>query len=118
VTVIATATKPIRTGEFNSKSVLNSDEYLTANGVLIYMYLRSHNRIGKVCAIVAAALVLPVLAYAGRDNGKGNGGENPGKQNGDPPVSWTPEANAAWVLVPFFGAVLLFSWRQFSRSKA
>ena len=87
------------------------------------MYLRFHNRIGKVCALVAATLVLPVLAYAaGTDNGNGNGGQNNGNQNGhnkgDPPVVSTPEANAGWVLVPFFGAVLLFSWRQFSRSKA
>jgi hypothetical protein len=29
----------------------------------------------------------------------------------------TLQANAAWVLAPFFGAVLLFSWRQLSRTK-
>jgi len=66
-------------------------------------------------------LILPALAYAGTDNGKGNDGKNNGNQNGhdkgNPPVPVVPEANAAWVLIPFFGAVLLYSWRQL-RAKA
>ena len=77
----------------------------------------------KVCALSAAALILPVLAFAGTDNGQGNNGQNNGKQNGkvkndDPPVSAVPEANAGWVLIPFFGIVLLFSARQLLRGKA
>ena len=85
------------------------------------MYPHFYKRVGKVCALVAATLVLPVLALAGTDNGKGNGGQNNGNQNGhnkgDSPVPVVPEANAGWVFVPFFGAVLLYSWRQFSRAK-
>jgi hypothetical protein len=86
----------------------------------------------KTCALVAVSLMLPALAYAskgGNEDTKGKGdshgqGDNKGKGNGDdkshghkpPPV--VPEANAGWVLLPFFGAVLLFSWRQLSRAKA
>lgn len=83
--------------------------------------LYSRFPISRVCALVAAMLILPVLSYAGTDNGNGNGGQNHGKQNGkdkDPPVSVVPEANAVWVLVPFLGAVLLFSARQIFRPKA
>ena len=79
------------------------------------MYPKS---IRKVCALVAATLIVASLAFAATDNGKGNDGQNNGKQNGHDHVPVVPEANTAWVLIPFFGAVLLFSWRQFSRSKA
>jgi hypothetical protein len=108
-------------------------------------------RICKVFALSAATLILPVLTYAGMDNGKGNDGHNNGNQfghhdnndrdsgrnndrgnphddndrdsgrdndRGNPPVSAVPEANAGWVLVPFVGAVLFFSWRRFSPAKA
>lgn len=80
--------------------------------------LQNHNGIRKVCALVAASMILPVLAYASTDNGKGNGGTNNGNQNGHDKMPVVPETNAAWVLVPFFGAVLLFSARQFFRAKA
>jgi hypothetical protein len=67
-------------------------------------------------------LILPALAYAdkgnGTDNGKGNDGQNNGNQKGRDKVPVVPEANAGWVLVPFFGAVLLFSARQLFRAKA
>jgi hypothetical protein len=76
------------------------------------------DRVGKVCALLTATLILPVLAYAGTDNGKGNNGQNNGKQNGHDNIPVVPEANAVWVLVPFFGAVLLYSWRRLSRAKA
>jgi hypothetical protein len=83
----------------------------------------SHDHLRKVCALSAAALILPVLAFAGTDNGQGNNGQNNGNQygkgkNDDPPVSAVPEANAGWVLIPFFGIVLLFSARQLFRGKA
>jgi hypothetical protein len=83
----------------------------------------SHDHLRKVCALSAAALILPVLAFAGTDNGQGNNGQNNGNQygkgkNADPPVSAVPEANAGWVLIPFFGIVLLFSARQLFRGKA
>jgi hypothetical protein len=103
------------------------------------MYLKFRNRISKACILVATTLVLPVLAYADHDDGKRSKGDNDDRR-GDKPYaydkdehSWgekdttrdrakdvpvVPEANAGWVLIPFFGAVLLFSWRQFSRSKA
>jgi hypothetical protein len=85
------------------------------------MYCKIHNRFNKICALAAATLILPALAYAGMDNGNGNYGQNNGNQygrdNGSPPVPVVPEANSAWVLIPFFGAVLLYSWRQF-RAKA
>jgi hypothetical protein len=47
---------------------------------------------------------------AGTDNGKGNDSQNNGNQNGrdQATVRVVPEANAGWVLVPFFGAVLFF----------
>ena len=73
--------------------------------------------------MVAASLILPALAYAGTDNGKGNDGQNNGNQygktkNGDPGVSSVPEANPAIVLIPFVGAVLLFSSLQLLRLRA
>jgi hypothetical protein len=68
----------------------------------------------KVCALVTAALVLPALAYA--DKGKVDKSEYKGK--GDPKVSSVPEANAGWVLLPFVGAVLLFSARHLIPRKA
>jgi hypothetical protein len=75
---------------------------------------RPQNRIGKVCALVAATLILPVLAYASQ-----NGTNNPPNQNGNPQnVPVVPEANSVWVLIPFIGAVLLFSTRQIFRPKA
>ena len=79
---------------------------------------QSKNKIARACALIAAVLTLPVLSYAGTDNGKGNDGVNPGRQNGndnDPRVSSVPEANTALVLIPFFGAVLLFGAYRFHR---
>jgi hypothetical protein len=74
---------------------------------------------GKIFALIAATLTLPLLAYigkAGTDNGGGNDGSNNGKQNGHH-VPVVPEANTVWVLVPVAGAVLLLSWRRLSRAK-
>jgi hypothetical protein len=81
---------------------------------------RLYNRICKVGALIAVTLILPTLAYAGYDSGNGNDHKNNGKQNGrgDTSIVPAPEANAGWVLVPFFGAVLLFSSRLFFRVKA
>jgi hypothetical protein len=81
----------------------------------------SRDHLSRACALVAATLILPVLAFAGTDKGNGNNGQNNGNQYGkvkDPPVSPVPEANAGWVLIPFFGIVLLFSARQLLRGKA
>jgi hypothetical protein len=73
---------------------------------------------------MAAVLILPALAFAGHDNGKGNDRENNGGENNrrdkdrDRDIPVVPEASAGWVLIPFVGAVLLFSWRRFSHAKA
>ena len=72
--------------------------------------LRSH----KVCALLAATLILPALAYAGQQD---QGGNNQGGDNIQGGIRPIPEANAAWVLVPFLGAVLLFSSRRLFRGK-
>ena len=70
------------------------------------------NRIGKTCALVAATLILPVLAYAGNNQGGNNqGGNNQGNS--------VPEGGPGIVLLTTaIGAILLFSLRQSSRAKA
>jgi hypothetical protein len=86
------------------------------------MYLKIHHHISKACAMAALTLILPVLAYAGHtDNAKGGDHDGPrdhdtGKDRLDRHIPVVPEANAGWVLIPFFGAVLLYSWR--ARTKA
>jgi hypothetical protein len=77
-----------------------------------------YKRIGKICALLAATLILSTAAYAGTDNGTGNNGKNNGIQSGHNNVPVVPEVNPVWVLLPFTGAVLLLSWRRFSRAKA
>ena len=83
-------------------------------------------KISKVCALVTASMILPALAYADHDNGKWNKGDkdehrwndhdtDKGRDKEAPAV---PETNAGWVLVPFLGAVLLFSARELFRPRA
>ncbi len=86
---------------------------------------RLQNHILKIFAVVAASLMLPGLALAGTDKGKGKGndGQNNGNQNGktkngDPSVSSVPEANPVIVLIPFVGAVLLVSSLQLLRRRS
>ena len=91
---------------------------------------RLHNRIPKVCALLAATLILPALAYADRDEDRGNNRDKDehrgdrdrddrrGDRDRDDHIPVVPEANVGWVLIPFVGAVLLFSWCKFSRAKA
>jgi hypothetical protein len=74
--------------------------------------------------LLATTLLLPTLAFADHDKGKGNkdekddkGDNGKGNDRGDKHIPVVPEANAGWVLVPFFGAVLLFSARQLFRAK-
>jgi hypothetical protein len=88
---------------------------------------RPHNHLRKVCALVAVSSILPALAYADHDNDRsihwrGDNDEHHGRvdnddRHGDPHISAVPEANAGWVLVPFLGAVLLFSARHLFRGK-
>ena len=80
----------------------------------------------NLCAVVAISIALPALTHAKDiDWGKGDKGEKGDKwdkddkggeghkgDKGDPRVSSVPEANTAWVLLPFVGAVLLFSARH------
>jgi hypothetical protein len=68
-------------------------------------------RVCRICALVAAALVLPVLAYAGTDNGKGNNGQNKGHHK------VPEEVSPVWMLLPISGVVMLLSWRRISRAK-
>jgi hypothetical protein len=84
-----------------------------------------HNHLRKVCALIAATLILPALAYAdqnnqgGNNNNQGGNNNNQGGNNNDRGgIPVVPEANAGWVLIPFFGAVLLFSSRHLFRGKA
>ena len=60
-------------------------------------------------------LELP-LEHGRSDEHQGNGDNN--ERHGNPRISPVPEANAGWVLVPFFGSVLLFSARNLFRGKA
>jgi hypothetical protein len=76
-----------------------------------------NDRVRKISALVGAALLLPALAFAGTDNGKGNDGQNNGKQNGRDKIAVTPEANTGWAILPIAGVVLLLSWRHLTRTK-
>jgi len=84
------------------------------------------------CAVVAISIALPALAHAkgiqwdkwDKDE-KADKGEKSDKddkcgrgEKGDPRVSSVPEENTAWVLLPFVGAVLLFSARNLFPKKA
>jgi hypothetical protein len=70
-----------------------------------------HNRIGKVCALAAATLILPVLANAG-------GGNDQGQNNNDQGTHSVPDGGSAIVLLTTaIGAVLLFGAAQRSRVK-
>jgi hypothetical protein len=53
---------------------------------------------------------------AGHDHGKGDNDDNKdkGSDRGDRHIPVVPEANAAWLLVPFLGAVLLLFCDVFS----
>jgi hypothetical protein len=65
----------------------------------------------KVCALVAASLILPALAHAGTDNG--NGGQNNGNQNGKNKIATVPDGGPGIVfLTATIGAILLFSARR------
>jgi hypothetical protein len=93
------------------------------------MIKTSSFQIRKIFIIAAASLILPALAPAKDiqwDKGeKGEkwdkddkGGEGHKGDKGDPRISTVPEANTAWVLLPFVGAVLLFSTRKLFLKKA
>jgi hypothetical protein len=79
----------------------------------------SRNYVRKLCALAAATLILPAMAYAGTDNGKGNDGQNNGKQNGRGDVQSVPEGGpGVMLLIATIGAILLFTARRPSSVKA
>ena len=89
--------------------------------------LQLKSRVRTLSAVVVASIALPALAYADHDNDKGNHwradndehharGDN-NKHHGNQQIPVVPEANAEWVLIPFLGAVLLFSARHLFRGK-
>jgi hypothetical protein len=87
-------------------------------------FSRLQNHLLKLFAVVAASLILPGLALADNDHGKGKHDRDSGKpehgnnKDRDPAVSSVPEANPAIVLVPFVGAVLLVSSLQLLRRRS
>jgi hypothetical protein len=115
-----------KTQTTNSISGLNITEGYAVISLCMSSF-RLHNRILKCCALVAATLVLPALAYADRDHDKDRDQDKGSSRDSDEHrgddrdrdchIPIVPEANAGWVLIPFVGAVLLFSWRRFSRAK-
>jgi hypothetical protein len=93
------------------------------------MIKTSSFQLRKIFIIAAAGLILPALAHAKDiqwDKGdKGDKGEKSDKDDrggkgdkGDPRVSSVPEPSTVWVLLPFVGAVLLFSTRHLFLKKA
>ena len=80
----------------------------------------------NLCAVVAISIALPALAHAkdiqwnkGDKDEKWEKGDKGGKgDKDDPRISTVPEANTGWVLLPFVGAVLLFSARHLFPRKA
>ena len=44
---------------------------------------RSHDHLRKVCALLAATLILPALAYADKDGKDKDKGKDPGDKNSD-----------------------------------
>ena len=97
------------------------------------------NRAAKhACALAAAALFIPTLAYAGdgrdKDDDRGDrrgdndhhwrgddddhGRSDNDRDGDDRKVSVVPEVSAGWVLIPLFGAVLLFSSLPLLRREA
>jgi hypothetical protein len=84
---------------------------------LKHYHPQSNSRLRSLCAVLATAIALPVLAYADHDNDKNSDRGNHGRgdnneRNGTQRIPVVPEANAGWVLIPFFGAVLFFSARN------
>jgi hypothetical protein len=90
----------------------------------------AYTHLGKAFALIASIIILSTAAltflapgHAGQNNGAGNKNANHQQpavhgQHQQPRISMVPEANAGTVLIPFVGAVLLFSSLQLFRAKA
>jgi hypothetical protein len=74
------------------------------------------SKVAKVTALSSAILVIPVMAYIGLTFGHDT--IKTGVDHARQIVSTVPEANSGLVLIPFFGAVLLFSSLQMVRAKS
>jgi hypothetical protein len=85
------------------------------------MHNKSHNSIGKVCALAAATLILPALAYADhdRDRDKDKGDGDSRRHDGRGHIETVPEGGPGIaVLITTVGAILYFAARQPFRAKA
>jgi hypothetical protein len=89
---------------------------------MIYSHFKKH--IAKVYALTLTGVILSTLAYVGTHYGRGNNGENNGENNGQQnghykwDVPTVPDKGPGIVLLATtFGAVLLFSRRQFALTK-
>jgi hypothetical protein len=91
---------------------------------MVYSRLYNYN-VRKILALLATILILPALAPAYGGNGQGQNGNGQGQngngngqgQNGGG-IPSAPEVNTGIVLIPFVGAVLVFSAFQLLRAKA
>jgi len=81
-----------------------------------------------VVAVIAATVILPAALYLSQAKGAPNGDKRSASGDlqtftmttiqGDLPISVVPEANTGIVLVPFLGAVLVFSSLHLFRANA
>jgi hypothetical protein len=94
---------------------------------MICSRLYNCNHVRKIFALLAAILILPLLAPAyggngqgqnGNGNGQGQNGNGNGQGQNGGGIPSAPEVNTGIVLIPFVGAVLVFSAFQLLRAKA
>jgi hypothetical protein len=78
-----------------------------------------------VISAVVATIVIPSVVYFGHSSGKNDNSDAKGANQGritanqrDVPISTVPEANTGMVLLPFVGAVLVFSSLHLFRAQA
>jgi hypothetical protein len=79
-----------------------------------------------VISVVVATIVIPAVVYFGLNSSGKSDNSNAKSENQktitanqeNPPISAVPEANTGMVLLPFVGAVLVFSSLHLFRAKA
>jgi hypothetical protein len=105
--------------KFHAHTPLLKRRYFTRSSKIIMASPALLGNVGKILALGSAVLVIPVLAFVGQTLGNGSApGTGSGNSGGSPPIRTVPEANAGLVLIPFFGAVVLFSSLHVMRAKA
>ena len=97
-------------------------KYSVRANMMYLKNLETHNAVRKVCALVAATLILPVVtAYAKHDEDKDNDAwrdNNKGKDRGDKHIPTVPDGGPGILLLTTaIGAVLLFGAIQRSRAE-